>query len=121
MSNAKYTDAQLKKKYGYRFPNNNAHGCVIFDEPCELGYSCPKGHNYDNITWSEFNEHIWCYTCEMDYLSFDCPIKRPCWMSRKTWDDMYVKPKELKYNIKKGRIHPYPDCKKDGKYHRCVK
>jgi hypothetical protein len=117
MANDKYTDAELKERYGLR--NEGKHFTAI-DQPSELGYSCLKGkHGEHEITWSEFNQHIWCYKCNIDYLSFDCPIKRPCWMKKELWKIYGNYPNE--YNIKKGRFHPYPDCKKDGKYHRCVR
>lgn len=111
MASPTLTDKQLKKKYGLR-----PSGTPI-DGPFELGYKCPKGHA--DIDWSEFNNHLWCYECKVDYLSFDCPIKRPCWMSKKQWSCYNDYPN--KYNIKKGRIHPYPDCKENGKFHKCTK
>ena len=68
MSNLKYTDKQLKKKYGMRFCN----GIIVFF-PQEYGYRCPKGHS--NITWSEFNDHLWCYDCKKDYhYADDCVL-----------------------------------------------
>jgi len=119
MSSPTLTDKQLKETYGLRFPEGT-QGIVMFDKPFELGFSCPKGHRGVDITWSEFNEHIWCYKCNLDYPSFFCPIKRPCWMNKKMWDDMYGSHPN-KFNIQKGRIHPYPDCRReDGKLHKCV-
>lgn len=65
MSNDRFTDAELGEKYGFR-----GHGTAIF-EPQEHGYRCPKGHAH--LTWSEFQEHIWCYECEKDYhYAEDC-------------------------------------------------
>ncbi len=119
MASPTLTDKQLEKQYGLRIPKG-AKGIIALDEPFELGYSCPKGHTSESITWSEFNEHIWCYMCKIDYPSKDCPIKRPCWMSRKLWNDMYGKYTN-RFNIQKGRIHPYYDCRKDGKLHKCVR
>lgn len=119
MASPTLNDSELKEKYGLRFPNpEDAAGVTIFDEPFELGYKCPKGHA--NITWSEFKEHIWCYDCKLDYLSFECPIKRPCWMNKEIWNNLYGNHAD-KFNIKLGRIHPYSDCRQDGKLHKCVK
>jgi len=65
--NDRFTDEQLKEKYGLR-----PHGNPLF-EPQEHGYRCPKGHS--NITWSEFKDHIWCYECEIDYhYAIDCVL-----------------------------------------------
>jgi len=111
MASPTLTDEQLKEQYGLR-PIGTA-----FDEPFELGYKCPLCHT--NITWSEFNDHIWCYKCKIDYLSFDCPITRPCWMNKRTWDKLYGNYPE-RFNLQKSRVHPYPDCRKDGKLHKCV-
>jgi len=66
--NNKYTDKQLKRKFGLRKVNG-----IILDQPPELGYRCPKGHSY--ITWSEFIDHIWCYRCKKDYhYADDCVL-----------------------------------------------
>lgn len=65
MSNKRYSDKELGKKYGYR-----KEGTPIF-APQELGYRCPSGHA--NICWSEFRDHIWCYECKQDYhYAMDC-------------------------------------------------
>jgi len=72
MANDKYTDMQLAMKYGRR-----REGTGI-DEPTELGYRCSAGHS--NITWSEFNQHIWCYVCEKDYhYADDCVLVMDKW------------------------------------------
>lgn len=69
--NNRYTDKQLKKKYGFRLKKREA--VQPLDNPAELGYRCPKGHS--NIDWSEFKEHIWCYQCKMDYhYADDCVL-----------------------------------------------
>ncbi len=65
MSNDRYSDEQLRDGFGMR-----GGGAGLF-APQELGYRCPVGHA--NLTWSEFNEHIWCYKCEKDYhYAEDC-------------------------------------------------
>jgi hypothetical protein len=67
MSNDRYTDDELKEKFGMR-----GGGTALFG-PQELGYRCPNGHA--DLTWSEFNEHIWCYKCEKDYhYADDCVL-----------------------------------------------
>ncbi|MCJ7817016.1 MAG: hypothetical protein MUP55_04125 [Candidatus Aenigmarchaeota archaeon] len=55
-------DSKLVEKYGLR-PTN----AVSIDYPQEVGYRCPKGHS--DITWSEYNYHIWCNVCLKDYHS----------------------------------------------------
>lgn len=65
------TDQEIADKYGRRVI---PHGTVILNEPSEEGYQCPKGHNMSEITWSEFNEYIWCYVCQLDYPSKVCHI-----------------------------------------------
>lgn len=68
--NDKYSDEELKKKYGLR---NLGKAAIPLFEPQELGYRCPEGHA--NITWSEFNEHIWCYVCKKDFhYADDCVL-----------------------------------------------
>lgn len=59
---------------------------VAFDEPGVLGYLCPKLHGGGDLTWSEWEEHLWCYKCEIDYPSKDCPKQRPGWMSDEIWE-----------------------------------
>jgi len=75
MASPTLTDEQLAKKYGRRTPG----GQTLF-KPFELGYRCPKGHRGESITWSEFNNHIWCHKCQLDYTSETCPMQRPSWM-----------------------------------------
>lgn len=82
MSSPRLTDSQLKEQFGMR-PKGQP-----LDYPQELGYICPKGHGGDYLTWSEFNEHIWCYKCNMDYhFALDCQLKRMCWMSDDIWNN----------------------------------
>ena len=65
--NDKFTDKQLRKKYGMR-----KEGTPLFF-PQELGYRCIKGHS--NLDWSEFSEHIWCWVCKKDYhYAIDCVL-----------------------------------------------
>ncbi len=74
MSSPMWTDEQLKMRYDKR-----PEGISIF-LPSELGYQCPQGHGDESIVWSEFSDHIWCYTCNRDYLYYTCTIKCPSWM-----------------------------------------
>ena len=62
MSSPRLTDEQLAKEFGRRSEG------TAFDLPQELGYVCPQGHAGDILTWSEFNDHIWCYACEKKIL-----------------------------------------------------
>ncbi len=82
MSSPTLTDRQIAKKYGRRTP-----GAVSLFEPYEWGYGCPRGHRGELITWSEFNEHIWCHRCQLDYPSADCPMQRPGWMDPKEFQE----------------------------------
>ncbi|KKN86951.1 hypothetical protein LCGC14_0262200 [marine sediment metagenome] len=75
MASPTLTDKQLTERYGKRAP-----GAVSLFAPYEWGYRCPKGHRGENITWSEFKQHIWCYKCQLDYPSMDCTMQRPSWM-----------------------------------------
>ncbi|GAH45748.1 unnamed protein product [marine sediment metagenome] len=75
MAEPTLTDEQLAEKYGRR-----PVGAVSLFAPFEWGYRCPAGHRGENITWSEFKEHIWCKKCELDYPVADCPMQRPSWM-----------------------------------------
>lgn len=61
-----YSDAELGNLFGLR-----KEGIALF-EPMELGWVCPINKKHD-ITWSEFNQHIWCYECEKDYFTLLCP------------------------------------------------
>lgn len=55
-------------------------GTIIFDEPCELGYHCPKCEYPQEIDWertdvlerSEYNGFIRCSLCNKDYPSCFC-------------------------------------------------
>lgn len=55
-------------------------GTVMFDQPCELGYHCPKckykaiikGEYDERLHWSEYNGFIWCSKCNKDYPSALC-------------------------------------------------
>jgi len=76
MASPTLTDQELAEKYDRR-----GTGAVSLFEPYEWGFQCPKGHRGEAITWSEFNEHIWCKKCELDYPSADCPMQRPRWMN----------------------------------------
>jgi len=96
MASPELTDEQLRERYGRR---PYAVGTVALFEPYEWGYRCPKGHGGEYITWSEFNEHIWCSKCNLEYLYYDCTIQQPSWMSKKDFDDFVAglptKPKIL--------------------------
>jgi len=67
------TEFHLARTFGAR------QGDMAVFEADELGYRCPLGH--ERVTWSEFNEHIWCYTCGLDILTHKCPIKKPEFMT----------------------------------------
>ncbi len=55
-------------------------GDVIFDQPAELGYHCPKceyeiiheGEFDERLQWSEYNGFLWCEKCDKDYPSALC-------------------------------------------------
>lgn len=67
-----YSDAELGNLFGLR-----PEGISIF-EPMELGWLCPINKQHE-ITWSEFNDHIWCYQCKKDYFTLLCPKEmNPC-------------------------------------------
>ena len=108
MASSTLTDKQLEEQYGRRFPTE-AKGIVILDEPTELGYRCPRSHKWNDITWSEFKKHIWCYKCQLDYPSALCPMKRPCSFSRESFE-VFVNKLPFRAIIVKGVEH-YPDCK----------
>ena len=67
MSNDFYTDAELEELFGKR---EVVKGIVLFD-PIELGWVCPNDKHH-MTTWSEFEGHIWCYACEMDWFTLLC-------------------------------------------------
>lgn len=62
-----YSDVELEKLFGKR----KTGGTPLF-EPQELGWNCPINKKH-LLTFSEFNEHLWCYNCEKDYFSLLCP------------------------------------------------
>ena len=106
MSSPRMKDKQLKKKFGMRAVGQS------FDQPCELGYQCPKGHIGEDLSWSEFNEHIWCPRCKKDYhYAKDCKLKRMCWMKEHQWLD-FLSGLPMKPSIIKGIQH-FGDCKPD--------
>lgn len=76
MASPRLSDRELEEQFGKRPP-----AAISLFEPYEHGYRCPKGHKGSDIAWSEFREHIWCYRCELDYPTKDCPIQRPNWMT----------------------------------------
>ena len=86
MSSPTMTDEEIAEKYGRR-----ETGAVSLFSPSEQGYRCPQRHRGDYITWSEFNEHIWCYKCELDYPSKDCPMQRPSWMEPKEFKEFIAR------------------------------
>lgn len=61
-----YTDKQLETLFGQR-----GEGTALF-EPVELGWLCPEDENH-LVTWSAWNQHIWCLDCELDYFTLLCP------------------------------------------------
>jgi len=69
MSNDKYTDEELLKKYG----KCKEIAGVILDTPAELGYRCLNGHS--DLQFSDFNAHLWCIVCRKDYhYADDCVL-----------------------------------------------
>ena len=105
MSSITMTDDQLAGKYGRR---EVKAGMVILNEPSEEGYQCPQGHKMGEITWSEFKEHLWCYVCQIDYPSKDCPMQRPCWETPKQFKEFLTR-LPFKPHILRGVMH-FPDC-----------
>ena len=61
-----YSDKQLTDLFG-----NRGKGTALF-EPVELGWLCPEDENH-LTTWAEWNQHIWCLDCEIDYFTLLCP------------------------------------------------
>ncbi len=65
-----------KKIVGMRDPIKG----VVFDQPAELGYTCPyckntpsDGENFDErLHWGEYNGFLWCSVCNKDYPSAIC-------------------------------------------------
>jgi len=107
MASPTMTDEQIAEKYGRR---NLPQGAVAFDQPQELGYVCPSGHTGDYLTWSEFNEHIWCYKCKKDYhYAIDCRLRHMCWMSDEQWND-FLNSLPMKPTVLEGIQH-FSDCK----------
>lgn len=71
--------------------------CYICN-PIYLELFCPINHEH-KITWSEFEEHIWCYECEKDIKyepGYAGPI--PVEVAKMLGVDY------RKYNIKTGKI-----------------
>lgn len=75
MSVEKYsTNKRAGELLGYR-----TNGISI-DAPCELGYHCPvckyeletNGSFDERLTWSEYNDFLWCSVCDKDYPSCLC-------------------------------------------------
>jgi hypothetical protein len=64
-----YSDNKLTKLFKKR-----PHSSPLF-APMELGWVCPSNESH-LIVWSEFNQHVWCYQCGMDYFTLLCPKKR---------------------------------------------
>lgn len=80
MASPRYSDQELERRYSRR----PAVGIPLF-EPYEFGYHCPCGHTH--LTWSEFQDHLWCYTCEKDYhYAEDCYLVRPERMPDTAWE-----------------------------------
>jgi hypothetical protein len=77
------TEFYLARVYGAR------QGDMAVFEASELGYQCPAGHK--EISWSEFNEHIWCMVCELDILTRKCPIRKPDFMTEQQFLDFLVR------------------------------
>lgn len=99
MSNVRMTDEELAAKFGRR-PGG---GMPVF-EPGEFGYHCPNGHTADALAWSEFHQHIWCYTCKQDFhYAQDCHLIQPSWMDETRWKD-FVASLPTKPEVKPGTV-----------------
>ncbi len=85
MASPTLSDIELAKQFGRR-----SQGQPLF-EPCEWGYRCPNGHRGQHTTWSEFNKHIWCHKCNLEFPSETCPMQRPSWMTPQQFKEMVSK------------------------------
>jgi len=73
----KYSTNELAEKIVGKRPEVNG---IMFDQPCELGYHCPKckykhttkGEFDCRLHWSEYNGFLWCSVCNKDYPSALC-------------------------------------------------
>lgn len=61
---------------------------VPIDQLGELGYLCPRLHGGPALDWSEWQEHLWCYECGIDWESSKCPKMRPAGISDDIWERM---------------------------------
>jgi hypothetical protein len=79
---------------------------IYIQEPAKYEMFCDKCGGV-NITWSEFEGHIWCYDCKIDTIGiggiFDGPI--PLELSKMfgvSFDRYYFKDKSLRKMEVKG-------------------
>ena len=80
--------------------------CYICN-PKDLDLFCPKNEKH-KITWSEYEQHIWCYDCQQDIgyePGFSGPI--PVEIAKMLGIDY------RKYNIKTGKIIKQNDNKQN--------
>ena len=49
--------------------------CFV-QKPSHFEIKCPKC-NGNNLDWSEFDKHIWCYDCEKDLKDYESPYSGP--------------------------------------------
>jgi ribosomal protein S27E len=68
--------------------------------PVELELVCPKCQK-TNITWSEFEEHIWCYDCKDD-IKYEKGGAGPIPIQTAVLMGIDYR----KYNLKTGKIVP---------------